>query len=188
MRPTALLARTAVVGLSTAALTVGLAASASAATAGRSTTVGSTTYNLSLTAPGTLAAAGENVTVTGSGYNADKGIYVSLCVIPDGVDTNNPATFTTKPTPCLGGQDEAGTTGASHWINSDFYWMSPNNSSPYDEAGGVGNFSVQIHVNPNIATGVTCGQAGVRCAIVTRADHFDTNNRGYDLYVPVTFQ
>ncbi|MEV7089044.1 hypothetical protein AB0O07_24675 [Streptomyces sp. NPDC093085] len=188
MRPSALLARTSVVAVTTAALTVGLAASASAATVGRSVTVGSTTYHLSLTAPATAAASGENVTVTGSGYNADKGIYVSLCVIPDGVDPNDPATFTTKATPCLGGQDEAGTTGASHWINSDFYWMSPDNSSPYDEADGVGNFSVRIHVSPNIASGITCGQSGVRCAIVTRADHFDTNNRDADLYVPVTFQ
>ncbi|AXG82539.1 hypothetical protein [Streptomyces paludis] len=188
MRPTALLARTALAGLAATALTVGLAGSASAATAGRTVTVGTNTYNLSVTAPSTLAAAGENVTVTGSGYNTAKGIYVSLCVIPDGVDTNDSSTFTAKPTPCLGGQDESGTTGASHWINSDWYWLAGSNASPYTNVSGRGSFSVPIHVNPNIASGVTCGQNGVKCAIVTRADHFDSNNRDYDVYVPVTFQ
>ncbi|MFF5568429.1 hypothetical protein ACFY7Z_27145 [Streptomyces sp. NPDC012623] len=185
MRPTALLARTALVGLSTAALTVGLAASASAATVGRTVTESGVTYQLSVTAPSTVAVAGENVTVTGSGFNDGQGIYVGLCVIPAGVDPADPATFTDKPTPCLGGQDEAGTTGASHWINSDWYWLSPSNSSPYDDGG---SFSVPIHVKPTVAGGVTCDQNGVKCAIVTRADHYNTGNRNYDTYVPVTFQ
>ncbi|MFI9213370.1 hypothetical protein ACIGW7_35220 [Streptomyces sp. NPDC053253] len=112
------LARTALTLASAAALAVGLASAASAATAGRTVTDGTRTYNLSLTAPNTASAAGTNVTVTGSGYNPDQGVYVGLCAIPAGVNTADPTTWNNKPTPCLGGQDETGTTGASHWVNS----------------------------------------------------------------------
>ncbi|MFI8510595.1 hypothetical protein ACIGHB_05640 [Streptomyces sp. NPDC085460] len=173
---------------SASALTLGLASSASAATAGRTVTDGTRSYTLSLTAPSTAAATGTNVTVTGSGYNPDQGVYVGLCAIPAGVNTADPSTWNSKPTPCLGGQDETGTTGASHWVNSDWYWMSPSNSSPFTESGGLGSFSVQIHVKAQLSSTVTCGQSGVTCAIVTRADHFDSSDRKYDVYVPVTFQ
>ncbi|GLF97609.1 hypothetical protein [Streptomyces yaizuensis] len=180
--------RAAVAVIGAGALTLGLASTASAATVNRTVTDGGTTYNLSVTAPNTAAAAGANVTVSGTGYNQSQGIYVGLCAIPAGVNVNNPATWNSKPTPCLGGQDETGTTGASHWINNDWHWLSPNNSSPYTPgANGRGNFSVNIHVKAQISSSVTCGQGGVTCAIVTRADHFDSNDRKYDVYVPVTF-
>ncbi|MCX4982873.1 hypothetical protein [Streptomyces sp. NBC_00572] len=181
-------ARSALTLASAAALTLGLASTASAATTHRTVTDGTRTYSLSLTAPNTASAAGTNVTVTGSGYNPDQGVYVGLCAIPAGVSTADPSTWNSKPTPCLGGQDETGTTGASHWVNSDWYWMSPSNSSPFTESGGLGSFSVQIHVKAKISDTVTCGQSGVTCAIVTRADHFDSSDRKYDVYVPVTFQ
>ncbi|MFE4311284.1 hypothetical protein ACFRR6_35110 [Streptomyces sp. NPDC056891] len=180
--------RSALALASAAALTLGLASTASAATTNRTVTDGTRTYNLSLTAPNTASAAGANVTVTGSGYNPDQGVYVGLCAIPTGVNTADLGTWNSKPTPCLGGQDETGTTGASHWVNSDWYWMSPSNSSPFTESGGLGSFSVQIHVKAKISDTVTCGQSGVTCAIVTRADHFDSSDRKYDVYVPVTFQ
>ncbi|MGW6460122.1 hypothetical protein ACWF94_30040 [Streptomyces sp. NPDC055078] len=188
MRPAARTAtRAAIAAVGAAALTLGMASTASAGTVNRTVTDAGSTYHLSLTAPNTAAAAGVNVTVSGSGYNPDQGVYVGMCAIPAGVDVNNPATWNSKPTPCLGGQDQSGTTGASHWVNSDWWWMSPNNSSPYTESGGRGSFSVSIHVKAQISASVTCGQSGVTCAIVTRADHYDTNDRKYDVYVPVTF-
>ncbi|MFE5856890.1 hypothetical protein ACFQ61_27225 [Streptomyces sp. NPDC056500] len=179
--------RVATAALGAAALTVALAAPASAATVNRTITDGGSTYNLSVTAPSTAAASGTNVTVSGSGYNPSQGVYVGLCVVPAGVNVSNPATWTSKPTPCLGGQDQAGTTGASHWVNSDWWWMSPNSASPYTVSSGRGSFSVSIHVKAQISSTITCGQSGVTCAIVTRADHFDSNDRKYDVYVPVTF-
>ncbi|QDY78563.1 hypothetical protein [Streptomyces qinzhouensis] len=179
--------RAAVALLGATALTLGLASSASAATVARTVTDNSVQYNLSLTAPSTAAAAGQNVTVTGSGYNTSQGVYVGLCAVPAGVNVNDQSTWNAKPTPCLGGQDQAGTTGASHWVNNDWWWMSPNNSSPYTVTNGRGGFSVNIHVKAQISATVTCGQSGVTCAIVTRADHFDSNDRKYDIYVPVTF-
>ncbi|MFS8197380.1 hypothetical protein ACLVWQ_01710 [Streptomyces sp. CWNU-52B] len=165
-----------------AALTVGLATSASAATVTRSATVGGTTYDLSLTAPDSLSAAGQNISVTGSGYNTLQGVYVGLCVIPEGVVPGDPSTYTSRPTPCLGGADQSGTTGASHWV-SDQGGGTVANSSTY---GTGGSFTVSVHVHPEIAAGQVCG-TDVDCAVVTRADHTGSGNRSYDVYLPVTF-
>ncbi|MFJ6723634.1 MULTISPECIES: hypothetical protein [unclassified Streptomyces] len=169
-------ARAAVAVASAAALTLGLAGSASAATSTRSVVDGGTTYNLSLTAPNTATAAGQVITVTGSGYNTSQGVYVGLCVV-DGAQGAN------KPTPCLGGQDETGATGASHWVNNTFGGMFANSS----KFGTGGTFSVQIFVKATLDDGRVCGE-DVDCAVVTRADHFDSGDRKYDVHVPIAFQ
>jgi hypothetical protein len=159
-----------------AALTLGLATSASAAGSTRTVVDGSTTYHLSLTAPDTAAASGQVITVSGSGYNTGQGIYVGLCVVEG-------AQGDTKPTPCLGGQDEDGSTGASHWINNTFGGLFANSS----KFGTGGTFSVQIYVKATLEDGRVCGQ-DVDCAVVTRADHFDSGDRKYDVHVPISFQ
>jgi hypothetical protein len=173
---TTVAARAGLAVVASAALTLGLATPASAATSTRTVVDGSTTYNLSLTAPSTAAASGQVVTVTGSGYNTGQGIYVSLCVV-------NGAQGANKPTPCLGGQDETGSTGASHWVNNTFGGLFANSS----RFGTGGTFSVSIYVKAALDDGSVCGE-DVTCAIVTRADHFDSEDRKYDVHVPVTFQ
>ncbi|MGA4838879.1 hypothetical protein [Streptomyces sp. G45] len=146
------------------------------ATARRTITDGGKTYHLALTAPDTAAKAGANVTVSGTGYNTSQGIYVGLCAV-DGAPGAN------KPTPCLGGQDQSGTTGASHWVSNVGGGTVPNSS----RFGANGSFSVKIHVKADLGGGNVCGET-VECAIVTRADHFDSGDRKYDVHVPVTFQ
>jgi hypothetical protein len=180
-----LISRIAAVAAAAAALTLGVASSASAAvvTAERAITVSSGSYTLSLSAENTLAAAGQTVTVQGSGYNTAQGVYVSLCVIPNDFDPADPA-YGTTPTPCLGGADSSGATGASHWVSSSFLAGLIANSSKWTTGGA---FSVDIYVNPNISSTEICGQT-VRCAIVTRADHTALSNRDYDVFVTVTFQ
>jgi len=168
-------ARTGLALAAASALTLGLATSASAATSTRTIVDGSTTYSLSLTAPNTAAAAGQVITVTGSGYNSSQGIYVGLCVVDGAAGVN-------KPTPCLGGQDQTGTTGASHWINNIFGGLFANSS----RFGTGGTFSVQVYVRATLDDGSVCGE-DVTCAIVTRADHFDSGDRKYDVHIPVTF-
>ncbi|MGY0060348.1 hypothetical protein ACWY4P_28040 [Streptomyces sp. LZ34] len=162
-----------------AALTLGLATAASAqpsaATATRTVTDGGITYTLSLTAPDNAAASGQVVTVTGSGYNPLQGIYVGLCAV-DGAPGAN------KPTPCLGGQDQSGSTGASHWVSNLGGGTLPNSSA----FGSGGSFSVSIFVKADLGNGSVCGET-VECAIVTRADHTDSSDRKYDVHVPVTF-
>ncbi|MFE2925683.1 hypothetical protein [Streptomyces goshikiensis] len=170
-----LVARAAFAATAAVALALGVAGSASAATSTRTVTDGGTTYRLSLTAPGTAAAGGENITVTGSGYNTGQGIYVSLCAVSG-------APGSAKPTPCLGGSDQAGTTGASHWVSNILGGTLPNTS----RFGAGGTFSVTIHVKADLGNGQICGET-VECAVVTRADHFNSGNRKYDVHVPVAF-
>ncbi|GGX86134.1 hypothetical protein GCM10010358_45380 [Streptomyces minutiscleroticus] len=159
-----------------AALTLGLAGSASAATSTRTVTDGGTTYDLSVTAPDTASAGGQVVTVSGSGFNPSQGIYVGLCVV-DG------AQGAAKPTPCLGGQDESGSTGASHWVNNTFGGLFANTS----KFGTGGSFSVQVFVKATLEDGSVCGE-DVDCAVVTRADHLDSGDRKYDVHVPIAFR
>ncbi|MGW9374960.1 hypothetical protein ACWGVR_33670 [Streptomyces xanthophaeus] len=168
-------ARAAFAATAAVALALGMAGSASAATSTRTVTDGGTTYRLSLTAPDTASAAGQNVTVTGSGFNSAKGMYVSLCAVSGAPGAN-------KPTPCLGGSDQAGTTGASHWVNNTFGGTLPNTSA----FGPGGSFSVTIHVKADLGNGQVCGDT-VECAVVTRADHFNSADRKYDVHVPVSF-
>ncbi|WP_216589929.1 hypothetical protein [Streptomyces brasiliscabiei] len=168
-------ARAGLAAVAASALTLGLATSASAATATRTVVDGGTTYNLSVTAPNSAAASGQVITVSGSGFNTSQGIYVGLCVV-------NGAQGANKPTPCLGGQDESGATGASHWINNTFGGLFANSS----KFGTGGTFSVNIFVKATLDDGSVCGE-DVTCAVVTRADHFDSNDRKYDVHVPVSF-
>ncbi|MEU6314755.1 neocarzinostatin apoprotein domain-containing protein [Streptomyces sp. NPDC047014] len=168
-------ARAAVAVSAAVALAVGAAGSASAATSTRTVTDGATTYQLSVTAPSSAAASGQNITVTGSGFNAGKGIYVGLCAVSGAQGAN-------KPTPCLGGSDQSGTTGASHWVNNTFGGTLANTS----KYGPGGSFNVTIHVKADLGGGQICGET-VQCAVVTRADHFNSSNRKYDVHVPVTF-
>ncbi|MFI5542563.1 hypothetical protein ACIA6E_02190 [Streptomyces sp. NPDC051815] len=168
-------ARAAITVAAAGLLAVATAGSASAATSTRTVTDGGATYTLSVTAPSTAAAAGQNITVSGSGFNTGKGVYVGLCAV-------NGAQGAAKPTPCLGGSDQAGTTGASHWINNTFGGTLANTS----KYGPGGSFSVTIHVKADLGGGQICGET-VQCAVVTRADHFNSSNRKYDVHVPVTF-
>lgn len=159
-----------------AALTLGLASSASAATSTRTVTDAGVTYNLSLTAPDSASAAGQVITVTGSGYNSGQGIYVALCAV-DGAQGSS------RPSPCLGGQDESGSTGASHWVSNTFGGLAPNTS----KFGANGTFTAQIYVKGTLDDGSVCGEDR-ECAVVTRADHTNTTKRAYDVHAPITFQ
>ncbi len=120
-----------------------------------------------------LAAAGQTVGVAGSGYDVNKGIYVALCVVtpPD-----------TAPSPCGGGIDQTGATGASQWVSSAPPSYGEGLAIPY---GPDGTFSVNIGVAPVIAEGFDCRQ--IQCAIVTRNDHTRTADRTQDIFIPVTF-
>ncbi|GGO39408.1 hypothetical protein ABT039_41465 [Streptomyces lasiicapitis] len=170
--------RACVTALAAAALTAAFAGTATAAdvTAERTITDGGTTYHLKLTGPDSAAAGGANVTVSGTGYNSGQGVYVGLCAVSGAPGAN-------KPTPCLGGQDQSGTTGASHWVSNAGGGTVPNSS----RFGAGGSFSVKIHVKADLGNGKVCGET-VECAIVTRADHFDSGDRKYDVHIPVTFQ
>ena len=82
-------------------------------TAGQTLTVSRTTG---------LDPAGEVVTVTGTGYDQSKGIYVSFCVLPPPGQ---------KPTPCAGGIDLTGTGGGAGLQRDHPSTATPAASTPH---------------------------------------------------------
>lgn len=120
-----------------------------------------------------LAPTGQQVRVTGSGYDSNKGVYVALCVIP-------PANA--LPTPCGGGVDTAGQAGASQWISSNPPSYGAGLARPY---GPGGSFDTTFTVNPTINATVDC--RFVRCGILTRNDHTRSADRSQDIVVPISF-
>ncbi|GIJ48960.1 hypothetical protein Val02_58460 [Virgisporangium aliadipatigenens] len=120
-----------------------------------------------------LAAGGETVTVEGSGYDVEKGIYVAFCV-------DNGAGQV--PGPCGGGADTSGSTGASHWISSHPPAYGEGLAQPY---GPGGTFRVTLRLTAALNADTDCRTA--KCAVVTRADHTRTSDRSQDVRVPVGF-
>lgn len=120
-----------------------------------------------------LNPAGQVVTVSGSGYDEEKGIYVAFCVVPPAGEA---------PSPCGGGIDLSGTGGASQWISSDPPSYGEGLAIPY---GPRGTFTVQLAVSPMVSDSIDCRV--VQCAIVTRNDHIRASDRSQDVFVPVTF-
>ena len=120
-----------------------------------------------------LAAEGQSITVSGSGYDQSKGIYVALCVVPP---------RGSLPSPCGGGIDREGDGGASVWISDN----PPSYASGLPRAYGPGGtFTVTIRVGPRINAVTDCRV--VRCAVVTKNDHTINDDRSQDLLIPVTF-
>ncbi|MFF5179630.1 hypothetical protein ACFY2Q_16550 [Micromonospora sp. NPDC000316] len=119
-----------------------------------------------------VSRAGTSVTVTGSGYDTTKGIYVGYCV-------DNGAGQT--PTPCGGGADTSGSLGASHWISNNPPSYAGDLATPY---GSGGSFRVTVKITPTIGD-VDCTVR--RCVVATRADHTRPADRSQDVRVPVTF-
>jgi len=137
---------------------------------GRTATAGPMTLTVSQAAD---VQPGQTVTVSGSGFDPEKGVYVALCVVPP---TNLP------PSPCGGGQDRAGTGGYSEWVSSNPPSYARGLTVPY---GLGGTFTVTLTLAPNMPGGLDC--YSVRCAIYTRADHTRSQDRSLDVGIPVTF-
>ncbi|MCD7440076.1 hypothetical protein K4B79_17815 [Streptomyces lincolnensis] len=146
------------------------------------TTAAGDTFHLRLKAgPTVLPASGGTVAVKGAGYNRAQGIFLAFCAIPEGVVVGDPTTYKSLPGPCLPGRENQ--DGSSRRI-TDTGTGTPGITLPYEKGG---KFSTTLeHVRPEIADGVTC-DVTVRCAVVTRADFTATNDRLYDLYIPVHF-
>jgi hypothetical protein len=120
-----------------------------------------------------IPVEGATLQVAGSGYDVDKGVYIAFCVLPQPGQ---------RPTPCGGGADTDGTTGASKWVSS--------NPPPYGRGlavayGPDGSFSASIHVTPVIGPDADCTK--VLCGIITRNDHVRSSDRSQDIFVPVRF-
>ncbi|WP_234045331.1 hypothetical protein [Streptomyces adelaidensis] len=120
---------------------------------------------------------GETVTVSGSGYNTEKGIYVAFCV-------DNGAGKT--PTPCVGGVDTSGESGASVWVSSNPPSYGEGLAERYKGSGHKGTFSVQVKVRAKDAN-TDCTESGVTCSVITRNDHTRGSDQSQTVRIPVTF-
>ena len=139
---------------------------------GRSGTDGQRTLVASQVAD--LDPDGSTISVSGSGYDSTKGIYVALCAIPP---------RNVQPTPCGGGVDKEGTQQAAQWISSNPPPAGAGIARPY---GPQGTFSASFAVRAVIAPGIDCRQ--IRCALVTRNDHTRSADRSQDIMLPVHFR
>lgn len=150
---------------------------ASAAVAAGGTATGPEGQKLTASKASGLDPAGETVTVTGSGYNTEKGIYVAFCV-------DNGAGKT--PTPCVGGVDMSGESGASVWVSSNPPSYGEGLAKPYGGSAHKGTFGVRLKVRAKDAN-TDCTAAGVTCAVITRNDHTRGGDQTQTVRIPVTF-
>ncbi|GLU50434.1 hypothetical protein [Nocardiopsis ansamitocini] len=128
-----------------------------------------------------LSADGATVTVTGSGFDTSRGIYVALCDV-----SGSESGSTTPPTPCIGGVDMEGASGSSAWISSNPPPYGEGLATPYDGTGADGGFTIQLTLRAKDEF-TDCLADGVQCAVISRNDHTRTSDRGQDVFVPVTF-
>ncbi len=126
-----------------------------------------------ITASSTKISSGSKVTVTGKNFDETVGIYLGLCVIPQKGKV---------PTPCGGGINKQGVSGASHWISSNPPPYGVGLAQPYLPGG---RFTYSIVLSKKIGK-IDCSK--VACAITVRADHLNSNDRSFDIFIPVTFK
>ncbi|MGW0843913.1 hypothetical protein ACWD26_27985 [Streptomyces sp. NPDC002787] len=148
----------------------------SAVAAGGSAT-GPENQKLTVSKTSALDPDGETVTVSGTGYNTEKGIYVAFCV-------DNGAGKT--PTPCIGGVDMSGDSGASVWISSNPPSYGEGLAKPYGGSGHKGTFSAQLKVRAKDVN-TDCTKSGVTCSVITRNDHTRGGDQSQTVRIPVTF-
>jgi len=126
-----------------------------------------------LTASATMVANNAVITVTGKRFDESVGIYLAICVIPKkGL----------QPTPCGGGVNKAGVGEGSFWISSNPPPYGVGLADPFNPGG---RFNYKIRVAKKIGK-FDCTKA--KCAITVRADHLRSEDRSYDLYLPITFK
>lgn len=121
-----------------------------------------------------LDPLGDVVTVTGTGYDPGRGIYVAVCAMPPPGEV---------PTPCGGGIDLTGESRASVWISSHPPDYGDGLAQPY---GPDGSFEVEVSVSAMLTPTIDCRE--VQCAIVTRADHTRLVDRSLDVVLPIWFR
>jgi hypothetical protein len=123
-----------------------------------------------LTTSATSAKSGTEITVSGKYFDETVGIYLGFCVVPKKGHT---------PSPCGGGINKAGIGDASYWISS--------NPPPYgvglaEEFLPGGRFTKSIKVVAKIGK-FDCRK--VQCAITVRADHLRSEDRSFDVFIPI---
>lgn len=138
---------------------------------------GSEGQELTVTQSENLDPAGTDVTVTGTGFNENKGIYVAVCVF-NGPDE--------RPTPCVGGVDMTGESSSNGWISSNPPTYGKDLAVPFDSGG---SFTLDLTVVAGDDS-VDCRDKSTApngCVLATYADHTRLDDRSADVVIPLTF-
>ncbi|MFI1013646.1 endoglucanase [Streptomyces sp. NPDC020965] len=157
-------------------LVAGLTAASPARAADPGEATGPTGQKLTVSDTRNIDPRGQKVTVTGSGYARDKGVYLAVCVLPKPGQA---------PSPCLGGTDMSGTSGSSYWISDNPPDYAKDLVKPFvRQSDGKGGFTFELTLKVK-DSGADCTR--LACAVVTRADHTHSGDREQDVIVPITF-
>ncbi len=115
----------------------------------------------------------STIKISGSHFDETVGIYLAMC---------KKVAISKLPSPCGGGMDQSGVSGSSIWVSSNPPPYGKGLAIPF-KAGGRFNFSIQV--SPMIGK-FDCRK--IRCAIYARADHTRSNDRSYDISIPIRFK
>jgi len=115
--------------------------------------------------------AGETITVTGSGFDSSRGIYLMFCeqVGTSGTPGGRP------------GGDSC--SGAQAWITAPGAGVPPTGTTPWT---GEGTFELDVAVSATFGA-VDCRAEGTTCGFVTRNDHREPGAYDQDTFTPIAF-
>ena len=163
----------AVVSTTNVAKSTATSASKPSAGSGASTsTIGAASRpKLSVSQVNNLNPNGTTVTVRGTGYDVNKGVYVIVCT-------------QAAPGPqatCIGGVNIDGSSASSVWVSSNPPNYAIGLTTPFSPDG---SFTVELVV---VAKSGALDCTILKCGVVTRSDHLRYTDRTQDVFVPITF-
>ena len=163
----------AVVSTTSVAKSTATNASKPSAGSGASTsTIGAASRpKLSVSQVNNLNPNGTTVTVRGTGYDVNKGVYVIVCT-------------QAAPGPqatCIGGVNIDGSSASSVWVSSNPPNYAIGLTTPFSPDG---SFTVELVV---VAKSGALDCTILKCGVVTRSDHLRYTDRTQDVFVPITF-
>ena len=148
------------------------ASNSSAASSASTATIGAAGRpKLSVSQVNNLNPNGTTVTVRGTGYDVNKGVYVIVCT-------------QAAPGPqatCIGGVNIDGSSASSVWVSSNPPNYAIGLTTPFSPDG---SFTVDLVV---IAKSGALDCTVLKCGVVTRSDHLRYADRSQDVFVPITF-
>ena len=126
---------------------------------------------LSVSQTNNLNPNGTSVTVRGTGYDVNKGVYVIVCT-------------QAAPGPqatCIGGVNIDGSSSSSVWVSSNPPNYAVGLTTPFSPDG---SFTVELVV---VAKSGALDCTVLKCGVVTRSDHLRYTDRTQDVFVPISF-
>ena len=160
------------VSSSTTVATVATTTSSSVVKVAPTTTVvAASRPKLSVSQTNSLNPNGTSVTVRGTGYDVNKGVYVIVCT-------------QAAPGPqatCIGGINIDGSSSSSVWISSNPPNYAVGLTTPFLPDG---SFTIELVI---VAKSGALDCTVLKCGVVTRSDHLRYTDRTQDVFVPISF-